>query len=1190
MSIKYKKTGVLHLAKKEIKQKNFEKKVVFFLFLITAVSVSILLLFFLAKLSMTGYANYLSSQAGTITNVQITRSFDTTHWTGIYGLALRVSNFTEQLYGDFDNAEITRQDLFFDCIDTSAAGGPEVYASISSTVDFDNLVPASPSDIDSFTGCSGKVECAINTYLENMSVMVGETNITNIPAAYTYKYDGNNDVFDLGILSDGVNLVYVTHVSDIQASYNEEKLVNFQMILPTRENVTETYYFFTDPNDVCPGGGIGNNVEANLSGYTFDENGTALANVSVTVAGYSDLSDENGFFSFLFTVVPGTYNLFATKENYDNLFSNVSVNFTDYVLEENLTLSLQTPGQIDSLIPHVYGYVRDETGSAVSTAKVILGSETAYTDSGGYYSFYPGINVGSHAIVAIKPSYNNYYAMLNFTANTSSVNYNITLNSTLDAYSYPTGPYTDSDDGRYDERPEDIIPQGVDYWISTKEINVEVRKNTFVEKSLSVYNFKSSALQATFSLSSNLKDFVKIDKTSVSVIPDTFSNLGITVYGTADIGQYNGTLTIGGDLDQEIPIQIKVVEKNLPIEVLLMDVELFNTVLHPEDTLQYQLNLQNLLRGQSYNVNFKTRIRDLNSSSIYNLDEFNEEISNSHAILRKVKIPSEVSEGDFVLEVEATYLNLFSVSVAHLLISKPLYLYSFFGLPLWAMFAIISFISFSFLNFFLYKRYKDKKKRYSVAVEFATLPKPGKGVARLGNIAETKHPAYYELERLTTHAIVAGATGMGKSISAQVIIEEALMNNIAVIVFDPTAQWSGMLRKCTDKKMMSYYPKFGLKETDARAFKGNVRQVTHARELIDINKYVSPGQIQIFSLNKLDPKDMDIFVSNVIRQVFKSDPKESPVLKVLLVFDEVHRLLSKFGGSGQGFLQVERACREFRKWGLGMMLISQVLNDFVGEIKANINTEVQTRTLEEGDLERIKTKYGEGFLKSLIRAEVGVAMFQNAEYNRGRPYFINFRPILHNTRRLPDEELEKYNKYNDIVDDLEFSIDALEREKQDVFDLRMELKLVKDKVMSGNFSVVEIYLEGLKPRVEKAWETLGKAPPKREIKLVSEDEIKKSVKEAQESRKEFVETKKSEADPKNFGKTPEIANAEEKANIKKTNEEKEVNAGANPEMNLDNTGKISEEENNKCASSEKKKIVLDPDLMKQAEDAVKKKV
>ena len=129
------------------------------------------------------------------------------------------------------------------------------------------------------------------------------------------------------------------------------------------------------------------------------------------------------------------------------------------------------------------------------------------------------------------------------------------------------------------------------------------------------------------------------------------------------------------------------------------------------------------------------------------------------------------------------------------------------------------------------------------------------------------------------------------------------------------------------------------------------------------------------------------------------------------------------------------------------MLISQVLNDFVGEIKANINTEIQTRTLEENDLGRIKTKYGEEFLKSLVRAEVGVAMFQNAEYNNGKPYFVNFRPILHNTRRLSDDELQQYNDYNNSADDIGFQIEELEKLKVDVFDLKMELKLVKDKIM-----------------------------------------------------------------------------------------------------------------------------------------------
>jgi len=147
-------------------------------------------------------------------------------------------------------------------------------------------------------------------------------------------------------------------------------------------------------------------------------------------------------------------------------------------------------------------------------------------------------------------------------------------------------------------------------------------------------------------------------------------------------------------------------------------------------------------------------------------------------------------------------------------------------------------------------------------------------------------------------------------------------------------------------------------------------------------------------------------------------------------------------------------------------------------------------------------------------------MFQNAEYNRGKPYFINFRPILHSTRRLSDEELEKYNKYNETVDDIEYEIEQLEAEKIDAFDLKMELKLVKDKIMTGNFSVVEIYLEGLIPRLQKEWEKLGKKPKKREIQLIAEDEIKKSIEEAKTAREKFEkeEAKKKAAASPEVGK------------------------------------------------------------------------
>lgn len=216
--------------------------------------------------------------------------------------------------------------------------------------------------------------------------------------------------------------------------------------------------------------------------------------------------------------------------------------------------------------------------------------------------------------------------------------------------------------------------------------------------------------------------------------------------------------------------------------------------------------------------------------------------------------------------------------------------------------------------------------------------------------------------------------------------------------------------------------------------------------------------------------------------------------------------MPKFGGSGEGFVQIERACREFRKWGVGLVLISQVLSDFVGSIKANIGTEIQMRTRDEGDLERIKTKYGEDILKSIVKASVGVGMLENAEYNKGRAYFIGFRPLLHSISRLSDEELASYNKYNEQIEDLDYQLEQLEKEGIDVFDLKLELKLALDKVKSGGFNMVDIYIESLQPRVDAIWKQIGKIPKKKTMKLANIEEIKKEIEKAKKEREKIVIT------------------------------------------------------------------------------------
>ena len=660
---------------------------------------------------------------------------------------------------------------------------------------------------------------------------------------------------------------------------------------------------------------------------------------------------------------------------------------------------------------------------------------------------------------------------------------------------------------------EEIEKDG--YTISRSKIDRSIKIETVFRDSILVENALPKDITVTFYVENDLLDFIEFENVSL-LIPSMGSESAYFLIKGKELGVYTGNIGLRGDIEEKISVNLSIVETDLN-PLLLMNIDLLRKSFVLGKPIKFKLNLNKLNREEVNNVSLYYSLVDENNNT-YLLGNELINVSNSIQEIKIFDLPLEVQKGDYILKTTLLYDDETIIDTSPFVLKVAfmnIILFGFF--PMWMLILIVSFFLLSLILFIFIKRHIESKKKYKMKLDLDTIPKKEDGFLYLGHIAEKKTLAYLDPNKLTTHSIVAGATGGGKSISAQVIIEEALMNNIAVIVFDPTAQWSGMLRKCDDKKMISYYSNFGLKESDARAFKGNVRQVKDARQIIDINKYMTPGQIQIFSLNKLDPKQMDTFVANVIRQVFKSDPKESPTLKVLVVFDEVHRLLSKFGGSGEGFLQIERGCREFRKWGIGIMLVSQVLNDFVGEIKANISTEVQMRTRDEGDLNRIKTKYGEEFLQSLVRASVGVGMFENPAYNHAQPYFINFRPILHSTRRLPDEELEKYNNYNDIFDDLEYQISQLEEEKIDTFDLKMELKLIKDKIMSGSFSVVEIYLEGLKPRIEKEWEKLGKKPKERKIELASEEEIKKSIEEAKKSREKFEKEQKKE-DEKESGK------------------------------------------------------------------------
>jgi hypothetical protein len=857
----------------------------------------------------------------------------------------------------------------------------------------------------------------------------------------------------------------------------------------------------------------------------------SVQNATAFVTGI--LKDPSNHIVIVTKILDNPVNGFSgTRFNYQIMLPIQNAQWQDYHFWTDPTDECPAGEGITPWTGCVYGNVTDTAGNPLGETVIEVADQVSYSNNiTGFYNI--TVQEGNWTLYAMKTGYDLFRTNVLITRE-ECIQQNIVL-----VMKQPPNPPNPGIGPGYDEpgntfntgvdaegtqtktadyqmppviqRPKKI--EGTDYVVSISEINRKIRLGNFLQEKVTLYSFKEKPANIYFSVEGNVSNLIKMDKESMLLQPRSDDSMTLTIFGVGEPGLYNGSLLMTGDINVSIPINIEVLPKEmLPVQALLIDLEVNKNNVYPGSLLKFKTDLRNLLTDLQYPVQLFYTVQDIDGKQTIWSYETNVYLKTSFSLLKNAVIGSNVKPGDYILRVTANYLGLSAGTSTIFRVSTPWYLIGIVGpVKMWHLLLFLLLVALIVVAIWQIKNRIEAKKKFHLKVELNELPKPGPRSIFVGKIAETEHRTYFNMEAFMTHCIDAGSTGSGKSVSAQVIVEEMLMKGVAVIVFDPTAQWTGMLRKCTDKTMLALYPFFGMKPSEAKSFNGNIRQVTNPREIIDIKKYVKPGEIQVFACHKLEPREMDIFVSNSIREIFRANFGESRTLKVLFVYDEVHRLLPKFGGSGEGFLQIERGCREFRKWGLGMLLISQVLTDFVGTIKANINTEIQMRTRDEGDLDRIRIKYGDDVLKSLVKATVGSGMVENPHYNIGKPYFVAFRPLLHSVQRLSDEEIEKYNEFNDKIDQLQYELDQLEKNSIDIFDLKLELKLATDKVKTGNFNMVQIYLDGLIPRIQKHWDKLGKKPEKLEKKLVSEEELQEAIIRAKKARIDYEAEMKKDA-------------------------------------------------------------------------------
>ncbi|MCP3682411.1 MAG: DUF853 family protein [bacterium] len=991
---------------------------------------------------------------------------------------------------------------------TNSTGGYE----LNVTVGTHNIV----ADLDGFNAHIGEIRVRAGW---NVKYNISLAPLNGTLTGFIIDYSTSDPIPNATVHVGGMNIT-----TDINGSYTINLSKGLYTVLGTAPNFyTHVGYASIDYGQTT----IYNISLAPMYGIVYGtvmaEGGALLDNVTVSAGGNSTVTDAVGDYSF--TVPVGIHNIVAVRTGYNNYANNVTVNSGESTLH-NIVMSLYVAAEAAN--GTLYGLVTENgTGDLISNATISIAGVIVQSNGSGYYSL--SATGGVHNLVALKTGYQNYADDVTIVAG-NNTEYNISLTEqpeeeeeiiVTDGLGEGAGAGAGEGTGVTTvstprqpivETPTEVV----EYELSVQQIIKKMRQGTFVDVPIIISNHKKSAMNIDFEVEGEIESMIRLDKTDLTIPATTSEGIEMTILANKEVGVYNGSLKIKGDIEDEIPIYILVYNKEkLPVEALLVKLGILNKKLYQGNTLKFRVDLQNLLLEEEYKVGMRYNIKGLENNVSIPVGEDNVTVHTAFSVLKTYKLPEDLPPGEYLLELETDYFDVTSKYTSAFIVKELFYKYALFGIiPIWILLIVAVVLSSGTMSVLVYKRQKAKKKRYRIAVDYSQLPKEGERSAYVGTIAETEHHTNFDLDKFQIHTIVAGASGSGKTIAAQVLVEEALMKGAAVIVFDPTGQWTGFLRKCQDKKLLATYGKFGMKTSETKSFNGNVYQVTDAYELLDIKKFMKAGEINVFVTNKLSTPQVEIFVANTIREIFHANLPEEKQLKFVMVYDGIHSLLPRFGGSGKVFIQVERATREFRKWGVGLILVSQVLSDFTGEVKANINTEIQLRTRDEGDIARIKEEYGEDILKSVVKASVGTGMVENAAYNRGKPYFVSFRPVFHGVQRIGEEELQNYNKFNGIIDEIEFQIDQLEKLGIDTFDLKLELKLAKDKIKSGSFNMVNIYLEGLTPRIDDQWKKLGKKPKQMVKRRVTEEELAEEAVAAKKAKKKEKPKEEKPAEPK----------------------------------------------------------------------------
>jgi len=210
------------------------------------------------------------------------------------------------------------------------------------------------------------------------------------------------------------------------------------------------------------------------------------------------------------------------------------------------------------------------------------------------------------------------------------------------------------------------------------------------------------------------------------------------------------------------------------------------------------------------------------------------------------------------------------------------------------------------------------------------------------NLQPTEMPISLTEESLLHHILITGMTGSGKTSVVMKIVSEVRKTGKPVLVVTPQP---GPWKKVSGVHVL----------TDED------EELKDAVNLLDIRSFTRDVEETVKTLSSLVE--------------FFSHSEETQQLKLLVVFDETHKLMAY----DELTKILDSAARELRKYGVALIFISQSCFDFARGIRGDIHTHIAMRTVWSNDLIYIKQhsnipKGNDGFFEPLRHTSNGIGI------------------------------------------------------------------------------------------------------------------------------------------------------------------------------------------------------------------------